>query len=175
MGLILVVSALASLPVNLLLTAAASGGVAQEQLMRLTQRALILSVVIQIAVGIAVVVWADRITNLIESDTAAIQIDASITELQRLGFALVGVYFLVAGLQNAASAGYVLLTKPTFDDADALTYTWDRQKEAIIRGLVGVVSGVLLVLGRQAVADGWSRLRGQSSADDDDHFEDHSG
>ena len=175
-GIILAISALASLPVTLLMAATASGGGAQDQLIRLTQRASILSVVIQAAVGTAVVVWADRITNLIESDTAAaIKIDADIADLQRLGFGLVGVFFLVGGLQNAASAAYVLVTKPTLEGTDALIYTWDRQKEAIIKGFVEVIAGVPLVFGRQAIADGWSRLRGQSKADDDDDLEDDAG
>src|SRR5258705_12777679 len=90
-GVTLVVRALASLPVTLLMAVGGAGSDPQANFMRITQIASVLGVVIQGAVGTAVLVWADRITDLIESDTAPIQIDADIDELQVLGFALVGV------------------------------------------------------------------------------------
>lgn len=174
-GVILLVSALTSLPVVLLMAAAGSGSDAQASLFRLSQLASILSVVIQAAVGTAVIVWADRITDLIESNTEPIQIETNITELQALGFALVGVFILVGGFQNIASAAYVLLNKPQLEGTDALTYTWDRQKETIVKGLVQVIVGLLLVFGRQTIADGWSRLRGQSISEEMDDPADDAG
>jgi len=170
-GITLLVSALASLPISLLMAAAGSGGSeAQDRLIRFTNIASILSVVIQAAVGAAVIVWADRITDSIESDTTPIQIGTNITELQVLGFGLAGVFFLVGGLQSVASAAFVLLTKPKLEGTDALSYMWDRQKETIVRGFVEVAAGVLLLFGREAIANGWSRLRGQSRGDDEADF-----
>jgi hypothetical protein len=174
-GITLLVSALASLPVTLLMAAAGAGSDPQANLIRTTQIASILGVVIQAAVGTAVIVWADRITDLIESDTAPIQIDTNIAELQVLGFALVGVFILVGGLQNVASAAYVLLSKPKFDETNAWTYMWTRQNEAIVKALVQVIAGGLLVFGRKTIAHGWSVLRGQSLNDDVDESRDDAG
>jgi hypothetical protein len=171
-GVILLVSALASLPVTLLMAAERAGSDPQANLVRMTQIASILSVVIQGAVGMAVLVWADRITGLIESDTAPIQIDASLDELQMLAFALAGVFILVSGLQNVASAAYVLLSRPKFDETNTLTYLWARQNEAIVKALVQVVAGALLVFGRKSIAHGWSALRGRSLNDDVDESRD---
>jgi hypothetical protein len=174
-GIILVVSALASLPVTLLMAASGAGNDPQAGLMRMTQIASILGLVIQAAVGTAVLVWADRITDLIKSDTAPIQIDTSIDELQALGFALAGVFILVSGLQNVASAAYVLLSRPKFDETNPLTYMWTRQDEAIVRAVVQVVAGALLIFGRETIARGWSALRGQPVNDDVDESRDDEG
>ncbi len=123
---------------------------------------------IQVAAGIAVVVWADRITNLIESDTAPLHIDASARDLQVLGFALVGVFVLLHGLQNIAATAYVWFSKPGWphlDQADSLSYLWSRQSDAIVRALVQVIAGPLLIFGPKTIATAWSRLRGQSTND----------
>jgi len=171
-GVTLVVRALASLPVTLLMAVGGAGSDPQANFMRITQIASVLGVVIQGAVGTAVLVWADRITDLIESDTAPIQIDADIDELQVLGFALVGVFILVGGLQNVASAAYVLLSRPKVDETNAWAYLWTRQSEAIVRAVVQVIAGALLVFGRRTIAHGWSALRGHSQNDDMDESRD---
>jgi hypothetical protein len=69
------------------------------------------------------------------TDPATIPVNANPAELQALGFALVGVFVLVEGLQNVAGAAYVLFSRPSFDEADALSYLWARQNQAILRAL----------------------------------------
>ena len=100
---------------------------------------------------------------------AAVLVKANAYELQSLGFALVGVFVLVQGLQNTAGAAYVLYSRPPFDrTTDSLSYLWARQNQAIVAALVQIVAGALLVFGRTTLARGWSRLRGQSVDDDMD-------
>ncbi|HYT65122.1 MAG TPA: hypothetical protein VEL51_01800 [Vicinamibacterales bacterium] len=55
-----------------------------------------------------------------------LQIDVSSTQLQVLAFAIVGVFVLVGGLQNAVAAGYVLWTKP--EQVDTMSYMWERHR-----------------------------------------------
>src|SRR6185503_16456672 len=100
-----------------------------------------------------------NITNLIESDVTPIRIDSSAADLQALGFALVGTFVLVDGLQNVAAAAYVWFSRPRFDQTDPLSYLWTRQNEAIVRASVQVVAGSLLLFGRKTIVHGWSRLR----------------
>lgn len=160
-GVTLLVSALAALPAALLM-AAADPGDAQASWFRATQNATLLNVVIQALVGTAVLVWADRITALIESDTKEIQVDTNTVDLQVLGFALVGAFVLVDGLRNVAGVAYVLFSKPGFDETDIWSYLWPRQNEAMVKAVVQVVAGAFLIFGRRSIVRGWSRLRSQS-------------
>jgi hypothetical protein len=88
----------------------------QASFMRASQAGYVLSVIGPALAGIVVMVWADAIVALFESDSTPLQIDVSSTQLQVLAFAIVGVFILVDGLQNAAAAGYVLFTKPEPSD-----------------------------------------------------------
>ena len=117
-GIILLVGALVSLPVALLMVNVPAGDDSQAAWVRATQRGSVLHLVIQVAAGVAVVVWADGITNLIESDTAPLHIDASARDLQVLGFALVGVFVLLHGLENIAATAYVWFSKPGWPHLD---------------------------------------------------------
>jgi hypothetical protein len=171
-GIILLVGALAALPVSLLMARVDVGSDSQAAWFRASQTGSILQLLIQVVVGIAVVVWADRITELIESNTTPLQINASTHELQRLGFALVGVVILVQGLQHAAVTAYTWFTMPRLDQADSMSYLWEGHRDAIVRAIVQVGAGALLVFGRKAIVDGWSRLRGRFANDAWDDSED---
>ena len=164
-GITLLISALASLPVTLLMITASSGNNSEAAFLRASQNGSILHLVIQALVGTAIIVWADNITDLIESDTTPLQIDTSTAELQVLGFALVGIFVLVDGLGNVAATVYVWFSRPSFDQTDPVSYIWTRQNEAIVRALVQVVAGALLIFGRETIVHGWSRLRSQSVND----------
>jgi hypothetical protein len=166
-GVTLLIGSLASLPVTLLMSVASPGNDSQAALIRASQIGSILHFVIQALVGVAVIVWADNITNLIESDVTPLRVDTSTAEFQALGFALVGVFVLVEGIQNVAATAYVWFSRPSFDQTEPLSYLWTRQNEAIGRALVQVVAGALLVFGRDAIVHGWSRLRGQPMNDAD--------
>jgi hypothetical protein len=161
-GVILFLGALTSLPATLWMFGAAPTSDPQNALMRASQMYYVLNVAVQALAGFAVLVWADKIVALFESDTTPLQIQATGAELQVLGFALVGVFVLIGGLQNAAGAAYALFSMPKFDQADRWSYMWERQGEAMVKAVVEVVAGALLVFGREALVRGWSRLRGET-------------
>ena len=168
-GITRVVGALASLPGAVIMATASSATDAQAGLNWVIQMGFTLNLLVQALVGAAVIVWAGRITDAIVADPdAAIHVKANAHELQALGFALVGVFVLVQGLQNTAGAAYVLFSRPRFDATGALSYLWARQDQAIVQALVQIVAGVLLVFGRTTLARGWSRLRGQPANGDAD-------
>ena len=137
-GVTLLISALASLPVALLMVTASAGNDSQAAFFRASEYGSILHLVIQALVGTAVIVWADSITDLIESDTTP----SSRHEHRRTwsGLRLVGVFVLVDGLGNMAATAYVWFSRPSFDQTDPLSYVWTRQNEAIVRALVQLVA-----------------------------------
>ena len=137
----------------------------------------VVSAVARALAGCAVLVWADRIVALFESGTTPQQIPGS-TEMLAVGFALVGVFVMVAGFQEAAGAAHFFFFKPPGAlrygaggiPMDTWTFMWERKGEAMVKAVVQIASGVFLVVGRAALVRGWSRLRGQSPSDapDDD-------
>ncbi|MCX6539589.1 MAG: hypothetical protein NT151_11760 [Acidobacteria bacterium] len=164
-GVTHVVGALVSLPAALWIFGAVSAGDPQAAFVHASRIGYVVGLTVQVLAGLAVMVWADSIVALFESDTTPLQVDASSAELQVLGFALAGVFVLVAGLQNAAGTAYVLLSKPKFDETGTWSYVWSRQGEAMVKAAVQIVAGALLVFGREALVRGWSRLRGAPGSD----------
>jgi hypothetical protein len=130
-GALLVLGAVLSLPSALWMVWTVPPGDAQAAFMRASQVGYMLNLVVQAVTGIVVLVWADRIVGLFESDVTPLDIDISNAQLQVLAFAVVGIFVLIDGLQNAAAAGYVLLTKP--DQADTWSYMWARQGEGLTK------------------------------------------
>ena len=167
-GVMLVVSAVASLPATLLMASASPGIDAQAGVIRTSQIASILHVVVEALLGGATVTWAGRISAAILPDTPALRLDVTAAELQPLAFALVGIVLLVRGLQDSAGAAYAVLSRPAFAETDTLSYLWAREGQALVKALVQIVAGAFLVFGRNALARGWSRLRGRSVEDDID-------
>ena len=127
--------------------------------MRASQIAYLINVIVQALGGVAILVWADRIVSWFESGETPLQIDVSGAHLQILALAIVGVVVLVDGLQNAAGAGYTLLTKP--DQFDTSSYMWASQGENLIKAAVQIAAGAWLVFGRESLVRGWLRLRAQ--------------
>ena len=165
-GLVHAISALASLPAALLIVTASPGIDAQARILRASEFASILNLVLHVLIGGTMVAIAGRISEAILPDTPPLQVSVTTGELQTLAFALVGIVVLVDGLREVAAAAYVLLGKPALDRTDGLSYLWDRESQSIVRAVVQVVAGGLLVFGRDALARGWSRLRGQQVDDD---------
>ena len=158
-GVLLVIGALLSIPTTLWMVWALPGDPTQEAIIRASKGGYVLNIVIQALGGVVLLVWADKIVALFESDVTPLHIDVSLAQVQVLAFAIVGVFVLIDGLQNAALSGYVVLTTP--GDTDRWSSLWSRQGEGIIKGAVQISAGALLVAGREAFARGWSRLRGQ--------------
>jgi len=167
-GIVLVVGAIASLPATVLMASASPGLEAQAGLVRASQVSGILNVVVQALIGGALLSSASRISNAILPDTPPLNLTVTTGELQTLAFALVGIVMLVDGLREVAAAAYLLTSQPAFDESSGLSYLWARQGQSIVRGLVQIVAGAFLVFGRNTLARGWSRLRGQ---DVDEHVD----
>lgn len=108
----------------------------------------------------------DRIAALSETAETPLRIGIDAREAQALTFAVVGVFVLVDGLQDAAAAASVFWSKP--DAAPAVSYMWERQGEGIIEALVQIAAGAVLILGRDPFVQGWMRLRTGRAHDLDD-------
>ena len=157
-GVYSILGALLTLPAALWMQWSNPGDDPQAALLRASQIGYVLNAIVHLAAGIIVLVWADRIVSLFESDETPLHVGMSGTEVAVLAFAIVGVFFLVNGVQNAVGAGYVLWSKP--DQVDTVPYMWARQGEDLIEAVVQMASGAFLVLRREALMKGWSGLRG---------------
>jgi hypothetical protein len=99
---------------------------------------------------------------LFEDDTTPLQIGAGRSELQSLAFGVVGILFLIPGLEHVIASAYVLWRVPSsWSQADTMSMLWEQRGEMILRGVVEIVAGVILVFGRSRIARVWSRMRGQ--------------
>ena len=158
-GAVLILGTLLSLPATVWMVWTVPTEDPQSALIRASSFGYVLNVIVQAVGGVVVLVWADKIVALFEADVTPLAIDASHAQLQVLAFAIVGIFVLIDGLQNAAATGFALVTMP--DETDTWSYMWQRQSEGMIKGVVQIGAGAALVFGRQALARGWSRLRGQ--------------
>ena len=171
-GLILLVSAVADAPFTLAMAGARPGLDTESGAFRASQLAYILSIIGNALVGGALVAWSDRLAGLVCHETPPLSFGLDALQAQVLAFALLGVFLLVSGAEDLAAAIYTLRTTP--EHADAASYVWDRQGDVIPRTLVRIVAGVSLVFGRETIARGWSRLRGESTEDANQDVEDQS-
>ena len=164
-GITVLVGALASFPAAVLMATAGTGNDSSAALSRAFQIGSVLQLVMRAAAGLAVVVWSDKITDVLHLEATPLHVNTNIRDLQILGFGLVGVVVLVQAFENIAAASYVWVSRPRLTGSGqdgSLSYLWARQNEAIVRALVQLVVGALLLFGSKSLVDGWSRLRGQS-------------
>lgn len=162
-AVMLIVQAFLALPAALsMLTLVANSASPQDLLIRATQRGHVFNLVIYAVSGIALLIWADKVVALFESDTTPLQIGVTASDVQILGFALTGIFFLVGGLQNAAAVALVFITKPPLDPDDIREFFWEHHGEAMIKAVIQIAAGVLLIFGRTTIARGWSTLRGHA-------------
>ncbi len=160
-GAILVVGALASSPSTILFVTLAPGGDAQAAMFRTSQIGSMLNLLLHAALGIVLIVLADRIVTWAIPEGPPLRIDVYASELSALGFALVGLFVLIQGVESIAAAAYTIVTKPSWPAGDnTFWYVWERDREAIVKAIVQIITGVLLLLGRGAIVSAWWRLRG---------------
>ena len=165
-GVILILGAILLAPAALWMVWKIPTGDPEGAAMYAGQVAYVINLVVQALGGFVILVWADRIASSFESDGTPLQIDVSAAHLQVLAFAILGVIIVVDGLQNAAGAGYALLTKP--DQADTASYMWALQGDGMIKAAVQIAAGAFLVFGRESLVRGWLRLRRPQSQDSAD-------
>ena len=162
-GTVLFLDALASLPGTLLVATASSSAEPGAALLRTTQIAALLTLILQALLGGGLVLAARRIAQMVVPVGTPLALAMDAFQLQCLGFALVGVVLLISGLQKAAVTTYTLLSRP--DSESPLSFVWTSERQTVIGSVVEVVAGLLLIFGRSGIAKGWSHLRGASTPD----------
>src|SRR5262245_7399722 len=85
-GVVVVVSAIASLPATLLIATASPGIDAQAGIARASQVGVILNLVVHLLIGGTMVALAGRLSEAILPDTAPLQLSVTTGELQALAF-----------------------------------------------------------------------------------------
>jgi hypothetical protein len=162
-GVILIVGALASSPSTILFVTLAPAVGPEASVFRVSQIGVALTLLVHAALGVALVLLADRIVGWVTPDGPPLRIDVYASELAALGFALVGLYALVQGAENIAAAVYTVATKPWWPASSDSTfwYVWEHQREAIVRAFVQIAAGAVLMFGRRAIVNAWWWLRGE--------------
>jgi hypothetical protein len=157
-GLALLIGALTALPAGLAVFKTISGGDPQAAMFRTTEVVAIVNLVFHAVVGGAVIVWSERIVNFIIAEEAPLEIELSMADLLPLTFGIVGIFVLIDGLRNVAGSAYALFTKPKFVES-TLEFAWERQYESIARAVPQLAAGIFLIVGRDSIAQWWSRPR----------------
>ena len=119
----------------------------------------VINFVMHAAAGIAVLVWADRIVGLFEDDETSIALSATSHELLAVGFAILGAYMVVLGLGNVAGPAYVYWNLPELGETTTARYMWSVHGDTMVRAAVQLVAGLVLIVGRERIANGVARLR----------------
>ena len=94
-----------------------------------------------------------------DDHTTSIKIDAP--AILSVGLAIIGLTTIVDGLLELGPALYAWLMAP--DRLADSSFMSDRRSGAIIRGMLGILIGAALYLGRDALLRGWHRMRGQET------------
>src|SRR5207248_9422381 len=119
--------------------------------------------VLSIIVALLLLKYADRLAEkLYRSEETALPADAR--QLEQVAFGTLGAYFVVNGVRVVAAAAFQLATRPSLE-TETLGYLWRNQPSAIVDGIVQLVAGLILLLGRRRLAVAASRLRGRSHSD----------
>jgi hypothetical protein len=127
-----------------------------------------LHVVVYLVAGFFLIRNGDRIGDWLVSDfDAAPAAPASAPEIEAVGFAILGVYFLVTGIRELAGVIGPLLVYPRWE-AGTLALWWPGQRQFAIAGMVNVFAGIVLLNRRHrlapAVAKAWNVLRSRDSS-----------
>lgn len=162
-GLMLFIGVLVELPMTLVIATSTHGEEMTRAAVLVERAGFALRILLQAAVGAALIRWSGPIARHLVPEELEIHLAVSDAQLRSLGFALVGVFVLVGGLQDLAAAAYALLTRPRLqaDPFDPLSFLWVQQRENLARALVQVVAGVILLASREGLARAWLRLRGR--------------
>jgi hypothetical protein len=120
-----------------------------------------LNVIVTFVVGIILVRNGDGIGAWLTSDFEPAEETTTTVNLLPVALAIFGVWFLVAGLRSAAVVGVEFLARPKFDETPGASYIWDRHRQALVTAVVDTIAGIILISGREGIANAWARLRGR--------------
>ncbi|MEZ5332110.1 MAG: hypothetical protein R2991_08660 [Thermoanaerobaculia bacterium] len=168
-GAILAIGGLTSLPLHISMMAPSSGS--SGWLERWSLLSAVLSVLVQIAVGAWLVRRGDAVARVVVPETLRVELPADDAQLQRLAFVLVGLLVLLSGLQDAAAGAFSWATLPRSGDTSPFSnalYLLHQTRLLVARGVVAILAGALLLLGRRRVADAWSVLRSRPLDDENE-------
>ena len=169
-GIVFLVGALTAAPQTIISVTTAPPGA--PAWMSAQGTALLLNVAARALVGLALIIFADSVVALVIPRTEPLAIDADAQELSALALGVAGVLILVWALQDVASIVYTAVTKPPWLTADSWpSYIWGRQREAVVRVVVGLIAGVFLVFGKNGLAQAWWRVRGLAPEPEGEHLE----
>ncbi len=163
-GLTLFLGAVASAPTALVIAATTYEGMSEAA--TLAERVgWAVQLLLRAALGAGLIrCGAAEVSGWIVPERLELRIEADARHLQTLGFALAGVFVLVAGLQDLGAAAYGVFLGPGREVSGPwpkFDYLWLQQRETLARGIIQVVAGTVLVGGRERIATGWLRLRGR--------------
>ena len=156
-GIIVLAGVVANLPYSIIVTAGYPDGDPQQEMIRAS---VIANVLGGAFIGLAMLIWGGKIARVFLPDTPELQLECGVDQLRTLCFAIVGVFILVDGLGGALSSVYEVVMRPEWDESDLYTYAWRTQREKMVKSAVQIPVGLLLVFGRQTLAERWSRIRG---------------
>lgn len=122
----------------------------------------LLNVIVTFVAGAFFVRNGDRIGSWLTSDLEAPDQPTSSVDLFPVALAILGVWVLLIGLRSAAIVGVEFLVRPKLDETPATSYIWDRQRLALVTAVVDTIAGIVLISGREGIANAWARLRGRS-------------
>ncbi len=161
-GVILIVGALVSAPSAVLFVSLPPSATAEGAVLRASQIGTMLGLRLRVALGLALVRMANRIVRWVVPDGPPLRIDVYASELAALAFAIVGLYSLVQGAENIIGAVYTAVGKPTWPSGSERTFwcVWERERETIVRAFVQIAAGLVLMLGRTTLVNGWWWIRG---------------
>jgi len=156
-GLILLVDAVGLLPGVLLALRATPWPAEQAELIRAQQYGTIAHLIVLAILAIALLRWADPIAQRAIPATANLEARVTASQLLEVGFALVGVSFLIRGVEQAAVLAYSL--PGDRGSTGAFEYLWEARADGMVTAIVDLFAGLILSLGRAGLAGGWARVR----------------
>jgi hypothetical protein len=119
---------------------------------RMSVMASVINIILTFVAGVILIRHGDRIGAWLVSDITEAGSPADATQIQAIAFAILGLWFLVAGVRGGASVAFTILTKPKWDEMRQFEYLWDQQKQALVACVVDLAAGVILLFGRAAIA-----------------------
>jgi hypothetical protein len=157
-ALMLLVDAVGALPGVLLALRATPWPAEQAELIRAEQYAAIVRLVVLGGLAVALLKWADPISRRAIPATAQLEARLTASQLLEVGLALVGVGFLIRGVEQAAVLAYSL--PGDRGDAGVIEYLWDARAEGMVAAIVDLLAGLVLSLGRAGLTRAWTWIRG---------------
>lgn len=137
---------------NLLVSLAASSTPQQEHFMRAAFWTQSVSVALGLIAGIVVLVAGSSIARWIVPDDQPLATSMTARQLFLVLIAILGFYFIVNGVQDAARLGALVAGKG-YDETPMLQYLQMHNADALSGAVFNAIAGVALILGRHKLAD----------------------